>query len=56
MIPSDSDTLALQDNLVLTTKGTVWTKKEGFFGDDHALLGTATVSPLLQNDNIKLKP
>jgi hypothetical protein len=56
MIPSDTDTLALQDSLMLTTKGTVWTKKEGFFGGHHALLGTATISPLLQNDNDKLKP
>lgn len=55
MIPLDRDVMALQDNLVLNTKGTVWTKHEDFFGGKHALLGTATVSPVLQNEN-ELKP
>jgi hypothetical protein len=55
MIPLDKDVIALQDNLMLNTKGSVWTKHEDFFGGKHALLGKATVSPILQNDN-ELKP
>ena len=55
MIPLDRDVVLLQDNLVLNTKGKVWTKHEGFFGGKHALLGTATISPIHQNEN-ELKP
>lgn len=33
--------IALKDGLHLCPLGTVWTKKDGFFGGDHVLLGTA---------------
>ena len=45
-IPPDTDTMAIQDDLLLTTKGTVWMKDSALFGSVHGLLGTATVSPV----------
>ena len=53
----DSDTMVLQDDLLLCTTGTVWTKKDGFFGG-QILLGTATASsPEIKGDTVsQLKP
>lgn len=39
-IPEDSDTMLLQDNLLLATNGLVWRRN----GDGHVLLGSAVVS------------
>lgn len=50
---SDKDSMVLQDDLVMNTQGTVWTKKDaGFFANPHekSLLGTATLSPVVLVD------
>lgn len=47
-VPLDDDVMALQGDLFLTVKGTVWTKSDAFFGPDHTLLGTATTRPAVQ--------
>lgn len=46
-IPSDNEVAGLQGNLLIATKGFVSTKEDSYFGPDHALLGTAYVSPQL---------
>lgn len=58
-IPMDKgDTMPLGDELMITTKGTVWTKEESkaLFGGEniyHTLLGTATVSSPAINKSLK---
>ena len=42
LVPEDSDVVPIGRDLLMCTKGTVWTKNEGFFGGDHILLGYAT--------------
>jgi len=45
-IPLDKDVMALGDDIMITTEGTVWTKDEAIFGNiQHTLLGTATIRP-----------
>ena len=34
----------LEDGLHLSTQGTVWTQKDGFFGGENTLLGVAHAS------------
>ena len=43
-LPEPSDLVAIGGNLLLCKYGTVWTKDGTFFGGDHALLGSSTVS------------
>ncbi|KAL7523448.1 hypothetical protein ACHAXR_001055 [Thalassiosira sp. AJA248-18] len=40
-MPLERDMISLKDGLHLCSLGTVWTKKDGFFGGDHVLLGSA---------------
>jgi hypothetical protein len=49
-VPKNVDTVILQDNILLSTKGTVWTKKDGGMFATHrqVLLGSATILPLCQ--------
>eukprot|EP00586_Coscinodiscus_wailesii_P006251 CAMPEP_0172482140 /NCGR_PEP_ID=MMETSP1066-20121228/8396_1 /TAXON_ID=671091 /ORGANISM="Coscinodiscus wailesii, Strain CCMP2513" /LENGTH=287 /DNA_ID=CAMNT_0013245043 /DNA_START=78 /DNA_END=941 /DNA_ORIENTATION=+ len=51
-VPEDSDVIPIGHDLLMCTKGTVWTKKDGFFGGDHILLGYAiaglTTDPSLE--------
>ena len=41
-MPLERDMISLKNGLHLCSLGTVWTKKDGFFGGDHVLLGTAS--------------
>ncbi|KAL3761405.1 hypothetical protein ACHAWU_007364 [Discostella pseudostelligera] len=41
-MPLERDMITLKNGLHLCSLGTVWTKKDGFFGGDHVLLGTAS--------------
>jgi len=43
-MPIERDMIKLKDGLHLCSLGTVWTKKDGFFGDEHVLLGSATAA------------
>jgi len=52
----------LEDNIHLCSLGTIWTKKEGWFGD-HVLLGSARVTEgrddlatMVSNTDRKLEP
>lgn len=54
-VPADKDTMILQDDLIINTQGSVWSKKEGgggFFQNspDKTFLGMATLSPALMDD------
>jgi len=44
-MPLDRDMIKLKRGLHLCSIGTIWTKKDGFFGSDHVLLGSATALP-----------
>lgn len=44
-MPLEKDMVNLKDGLHLCSLGTVWTKKDAFFGGEHVLLGSATASP-----------
>jgi hypothetical protein len=57
-VPLDSDTMVLQDDLILTTKGTVSSKQNvgGMFSHlGHTQLGTATISPVLEEVDVDTK-
>ena len=43
-MPLDRDMISLKNGLHLCSLGTVWTKKDHFFGADHVLLGSATAT------------
>ena len=43
-MPLERDMIHLEDGLHLSTQGTVWTQKDGFFGGENALLGVAHAS------------
>lgn len=43
-IPSDDDVTPIENDLLMCTKGTIWTKGASFFGAEHVLLGVATAS------------
>ena len=43
-MPLDRDMINLKNGLHLCSLGTVWTKKDAFFGAEHILLGSATAS------------
>mmetsp|Transcript_21352 Transcript_21352/g.26404 ORF Transcript_21352/g.26404 Transcript_21352/m.26404 type:complete len:288 (+) Transcript_21352:80-943(+) len=45
-VPEDSDVFPIGRDLLMCTKGTVWTKNDGFFGGDHILLGYAIAGPI----------
>jgi len=49
-IPNDSDVMLLNDGLLLTRQGTLWTKNDQNFRHRQLLLGTATVSDPNKND------
>jgi hypothetical protein len=42
-MPLERDMILLENNIHLCSLGTIWTKKEGWFGD-HVLLGSARVT------------
>lgn len=44
-MPLERDMISLKNGLHLCSLGTVWTKKDGFLGGDHVLLGSASVQP-----------
>lgn len=44
-IPSDDEVMPINNDLLLCTKGTVWTKTGSFLGKEHLLLGVANASP-----------
>jgi hypothetical protein len=46
LIPEDHQVMKLQDDLLLTTGGIIWSKEGSFFeGGDHTQLGYATILP-----------
>lgn len=47
MVPTDSEVIPLQDDLLLSTKGMVFSKERVFFQATHDLLGMATASPVV---------
>jgi len=38
-VPDNEDVMPIADDLVMCTKGTVWTKSGNFLGKEHVLLG-----------------
>lgn len=46
MVPTDSEVIPLQDDLLLSTKGLVFAKERVFFQATHELLGLATAAPV----------
>jgi hypothetical protein len=54
-MPLDRDMINLKEGLHLCTLGTVWTKKDGFFGGEHTLLGCASVAKGDRGDLIEKK-
>jgi hypothetical protein len=56
-IPTNSEVISIGNDLLLNIKGQVWQKETAFFGANHKLLGTAVLSPLVEEskDNI-LRP
>jgi len=61
-MPLERDMIHLEDNIHLCSLGTIWTKKEGWFGD-HVLLGSARVTDgrddlatMVSNTDRKLEP
>lgn len=48
-MPLDRDMIHLEEDLFLCNLGTVWTKKDGWFGE-HVLLGSAHVSQGILQD------
>jgi hypothetical protein len=53
-MPLERDMITLKDGLHLCSLGTVWTKKDGFLGGDHTLLGSATATKG-EHDDLKEK-
>ena len=47
-IPLSSEVIPIGNNLLLNIKGQVWQKETNFFGAKHNLLGTAVLSPLVE--------
>lgn len=54
-MPLERDMIALKDGLHLCPLGTVWTKKDGFFGGDHVLLGTASAMAGVREELVEKK-
>lgn len=52
-VPEDHETFKIQDDLFLTTKGTVWSKDNLSFGQ-QVLLGTANIAPVVEGWDTKL--
>jgi hypothetical protein len=56
-IPADSEVIPIGNNLLLNIKGEIWQKETAFFGAKHNLLGTAVLSPLVEESKENtLKP
>ena len=51
-MPLESEMIQLESDLHLCSVGTIWTKKDGFFGD-HVLLGSARVSEGVRGELVK---
>lgn len=51
-MPLESEMIQLESDLHLCSVGTIWTKKDGLFGD-HVLLGSARVSEGVRDDLVK---
>lgn len=47
MVPSNDEIIPLQDDLLLTTKGLVFSKEGSFHTGAHVLLGTAIAKPVI---------
>lgn len=43
-MPLERDMISLKNGLHMCSIGTVWTKKDGFFGGEHVLLGSASAA------------
>jgi hypothetical protein len=54
-MPLEREMVNLRNGLHLASLGTVWTKKEGFFGE-HVLLGSASVSAAAHEELSEKKP
>jgi hypothetical protein len=54
IVPEKAETAILQDDILLSTKGTVWTKKDGGMFANHrqVLLGSATIRPSTIEDEV----
>jgi hypothetical protein len=54
IVPEKAETSILQDDILLSTKGTVWTKKDGGMFANHrqVLLGSATIRPSTIEDEV----
>lgn len=51
-VPDNEDVMPIGDDLVMCTKGTVWTKNGNFLGEEHVLLGVANASPEIVTNNL----
>jgi hypothetical protein len=47
-IPTSAEVMSIGNDLLLNMKGEVWQKESAFFGAKHNLLGTAVLSPLME--------
>lgn len=54
-MPLERHMITLKNGLHLCSLGTVWTKKDGFFGGDHVLLGTASATAGVRKELIEKK-
>ena len=54
-MPLDRDMISMNGGLHLCSLGTVWTKKEGFFGGEHVLLGSASAASTRREDLLEKK-
>lgn len=50
-VPDDEDVMPIGKDLVMCTKGTVWTKSGSFLAKEHILLGVANASPEIITDD-----
>lgn len=49
-IPSSEEVIPIADGLLMNIKGSVWNKDKSFLGGKHVLLGTAVLSPLVDEE------
>lgn len=55
-VPVEGDVIPIGNGLMLNTKGTIWNKAADFFGEKHAMLGDAVLSPILEDKKDMLMP
>jgi len=55
-VPSESEVIAIGGGVLVNTKGTIWSKENNFFGEQHVLLGDAVLCPFVEKDENTLMP